>query len=197
MGAAWHGEGDNDYDDDNKKNNISDRSLSSAPPEPATWADNNYGGSVNGEKVVRLIGHNGAAMSDEDEPPPQPHLMSTNKGDKLLAAASRNAGFMHNEDQNDFGEVMNDGFAADEDYSENNGDGGDSTQSPLLQLMVGHRTPDHLPFFDPGTLQNVTALVGKSAYLNCRVRNLGNKTVSLSVKIEVGWRVIKIGSSVN
>jgi hypothetical protein len=25
----------------------------------------------------------------------------------------------------------------------------------------------------------VTALVGKTAYLNCRVRNLGNKTVGL------------------
>ncbi|XP_022196437.2 zwei Ig domain protein zig-8 isoform X1 [Nilaparvata lugens] len=34
------------------------------------------------------------------------------------------------------------------------------------------------PYFDPLTPLNVTALVGKSAYLTCRVRNLGNKTVS-------------------
>ncbi|XP_046403244.1 immunoglobulin superfamily DCC subclass member 3-like isoform X4 [Ischnura elegans] len=34
------------------------------------------------------------------------------------------------------------------------------------------------PYFDPMTPRNVTALVGKSAYLSCRVRNLGNKTVS-------------------
>lgn len=34
------------------------------------------------------------------------------------------------------------------------------------------------PYFDAATPKNVTALVGKSAYLNCRVRNLGNKTVS-------------------
>ncbi|XP_059487017.1 uncharacterized protein LOC132203327 isoform X3 [Neocloeon triangulifer] len=34
------------------------------------------------------------------------------------------------------------------------------------------------PYFDPLTPRNVTALVGKSAYLTCRVRNLGNKTVS-------------------
>ncbi|RZF37052.1 protein sidekick-like isoform X2 [Nilaparvata lugens] len=40
-------------------------------------------------------------------------------------------------------------------------------------------TPDRLtPYFDPLTPRNVTALVGKSAYLSCRVRNLGNKTVS-------------------
>ncbi|KAK9889963.1 hypothetical protein WA026_008773 [Henosepilachna vigintioctopunctata] len=32
------------------------------------------------------------------------------------------------------------------------------------------------PYFDALTPQNVTALVGKSAYLTCRVRNLGNKT---------------------
>lgn len=34
------------------------------------------------------------------------------------------------------------------------------------------------PYFDNMTPRNVTALVGKSAYLSCRVRNLGNKTVS-------------------
>lgn len=44
------------------------------------------------------------------------------------------------------------------------------------------------PYFDVMTPKNVTALVGKSAYLSCRVRNLGNKTVrifslSLSNKI--------------
>ncbi|KAJ4434989.1 hypothetical protein ANN_23561 [Periplaneta americana] len=36
------------------------------------------------------------------------------------------------------------------------------------------------PYFDTMTPRNVTALVGKSAYLSCRVRNLGNKTVSNS-----------------
>ncbi|XP_052873304.1 hemicentin-2-like [Anopheles cruzii] len=34
------------------------------------------------------------------------------------------------------------------------------------------------PFFDDTTPTNVTALVGKSAYLSCRVMNLANKTVS-------------------
>ncbi|XP_065206285.1 kin of IRRE-like protein 1 [Planococcus citri] len=35
-----------------------------------------------------------------------------------------------------------------------------------------------IPYFDPSMPTNVTALVGKSAYLSCKVRNLGNKTVS-------------------
>jgi len=35
------------------------------------------------------------------------------------------------------------------------------------------------PYIDPITPKNVTALVGKSAYLGCKVRNLANKTVSL------------------
>lgn len=34
------------------------------------------------------------------------------------------------------------------------------------------------PYFDNTVPNNVTALVGKSAYLSCKVRNLGNKTVS-------------------
>ncbi|XP_058125122.1 uncharacterized protein LOC131285454 [Anopheles ziemanni] len=34
------------------------------------------------------------------------------------------------------------------------------------------------PYFDDTTPRNVTALVGKSAYLSCRVKNLANKTVS-------------------
>ncbi|XP_052870128.1 zwei Ig domain protein zig-8-like [Anopheles cruzii] len=41
------------------------------------------------------------------------------------------------------------------------------------------RTPlDRGPHFDLSTSKNITALVGKTAYLNCRVKNLGNKTVS-------------------
>ncbi|KPJ00357.1 hypothetical protein RR46_02745 [Papilio xuthus] len=34
-----------------------------------------------------------------------------------------------------------------------------------------------VPTFDAATPRNVTALVGKSAYLSCRVRNLGNRTI--------------------
>lgn len=34
------------------------------------------------------------------------------------------------------------------------------------------------PYFDESTSRNVTALIGKSAYLSCRVKCLGNKTVS-------------------
>lgn len=33
------------------------------------------------------------------------------------------------------------------------------------------------PYFDVSASRNITALVGSTAYLNCRVRNLGNKTV--------------------
>lgn len=34
------------------------------------------------------------------------------------------------------------------------------------------------PYFDNTVPNNVTALVGKSAYLSCKVKALGNKTVS-------------------
>nr|XP_036673976.1 uncharacterized protein LOC108014158 isoform X1 [Drosophila suzukii]XP_036673977.1 uncharacterized protein LOC108014158 isoform X1 [Drosophila suzukii] len=37
------------------------------------------------------------------------------------------------------------------------------------------------PYFDKAFSKNVTALLGKTAYLNCRVKNLGNKTMLLQV----------------
>ncbi|XP_055716476.1 zwei Ig domain protein zig-8-like isoform X2 [Phlebotomus papatasi] len=37
------------------------------------------------------------------------------------------------------------------------------------------------PYVDKAASKNVTALLGKTAYLNCRVKNLGNKTMILQV----------------
>lgn len=48
--------------------------------------------------------------------------------------------------------------------------------NPIQYNLGGNKWLE--PYFDAATPKNVTALVGKSAYLNCRVRNLGNKTVS-------------------
>lgn len=46
---------------------------------------------------------------------------------------------------------------------------------------VLHRNPlDRGPFFEVTATKNITAIAGHSAYLNCRVRNLGNRTVSCS-----------------
>ncbi|XP_062524490.1 zwei Ig domain protein zig-8 [Bombyx mori] len=45
-------------------------------------------------------------------------------------------------------------------------------------LPAGGGSSRLAPSFDAATPRNVTALVGKSAYLSCRVRNLGNRTVS-------------------
>lgn len=36
---------------------------------------------------------------------------------------------------------------------------------------------DRGPYFDVSASRNVTVLVGKTATLNCRVRNLGDRTV--------------------
>ncbi|XP_076388378.1 zwei Ig domain protein zig-8 isoform X2 [Megachile rotundata] len=37
------------------------------------------------------------------------------------------------------------------------------------------------PYFDLSNSKNVTALLGKTTYLNCRVKNLGNRTMTLQV----------------
>lgn len=57
------------------------------------------------------------------------------------------------------------------DYDENifaESDSGDAMQSAL----------NRGPYFDVSVSRNVTALVATTAYLNCRVRNLSNKTVT-------------------
>lgn len=51
-----------------------------------------------------------------------------------------------------------------------------STTQPPFNSFLNSKWND--PYFDTSVSNNVTALVGKSAYLSCRVRNLGNKTVS-------------------
>ena len=38
---------------------------------------------------------------------------------------------------------------------------------------------DRGPYFDTSATRNVTSLVGKTAHLNCRIKNLGNKTVRM------------------
>lgn len=40
------------------------------------------------------------------------------------------------------------------------------------------------PTFDTSVPDNLTGLVGKTAYLNCRVKNLGNRTVSILIYLE-------------
>lgn len=54
------------------------------------------------------------------------------------------------------------------------GEGADDLSDADIEPLI----IDRGPFFDKSASANVTALVGKTAYLNCRVRNLGNKTVS-------------------
>lgn len=51
---------------------------------------------------------------------------------------------------------------------------GSTTQPPFNSFL---NPKWNEPYFDNNVPNNVTALVGKSAYLSCRVRNLGNKTV--------------------
>ncbi|XP_037935197.1 zwei Ig domain protein zig-8 [Teleopsis dalmanni] len=50
------------------------------------------------------------------------------------------------------------------------------THLPPLHYPHGHRWNE--PYFDLTMPKNITSLVGKSAYLGCRVKHLGNKTVA-------------------
>lgn len=54
-----------------------------------------------------------------------------------------------------------------------------SPQSQRFPLRRSHRTVLRCVRSNVNILSQVTALLGKTAYLNCRVKNLGNKTVSI------------------
>lgn len=45
--------------------------------------------------------------------------------------------------------------------------------------ITNNKQYDRGPYFDISASRNVTALVEKTANLNCRIRNLMNRTVSL------------------
>jgi hypothetical protein len=47
-----------------------------------------------------------------------------------------------------------------------------------------------LPWIERGASPNVTALLGKTAYLNCRVKNLADKTVSENIFSPFSFHVI-------
>jgi hypothetical protein len=70
--------------------------------------------------------------------------------------------------------------------------GGDGSKNTLAPVVSGFAGSTELPplllvpprknslYIDKLASPNVTALLGKTAYLNCRVKNLGDKTVSTS-----------------
>lgn len=62
-------------------------------------------------------------------------------------------------------------FEADNGFDIDN-DGDQLVPNPL----------DRGPVIDATVSKNVTALVGTTTYLNCRVKNLGNKTVSEKIR---------------
>ncbi|XP_011504539.1 PREDICTED: protein turtle homolog B-like isoform X3 [Ceratosolen solmsi marchali] len=60
-------------------------------------------------------------------------------------------------------------------YSMLHSSGSKSSDTYQNTLVETSRTG---PYFDKSASKNVTALLGKTTYLTCRVKNLGNKTVS-------------------
>ncbi|XP_046677782.1 zwei Ig domain protein zig-8-like [Homalodisca vitripennis] len=56
--------------------------------------------------------------------------------------------------------------------------GADGSRRFRTDFLQDLPTPGTGPSFDTSIPSNLTGLVGKTAYLNCRVKNLGNRTVS-------------------
>ena len=78
--------------------------------------------------------------------------------------------FQHQHDQN----VQNDG----QHVVRVNRDQYSSTETDYVDEDWSKNALDRGPFFELSGAKNITAIAGHTAYLNCRVRNIGNKTVS-------------------
>jgi hypothetical protein len=53
-----------------------------------------------------------------------------------------------------------------------------SINAPAEKNMIDVDARPNGPYIDKEFSKNVTALIGKTAYLNCKVKNFSNKTVS-------------------
>ena len=78
--------------------------------------------------------------------------------------------FQYRHDQN----VQNDG----QHVVRVNRDQYSSSETDYIDEDWSKNALDRGPFFELSAAKNITAIAGHTAYLNCRVRNLGNKTVS-------------------
>lgn len=57
-----------------------------------------------------------------------------------------------------------------------------SIESPSQNGNLNYwEQPFSQPYFDNGTRRDVTATIGQMTYLHCRVRNLGDRSVSYSL----------------
>ncbi|KAJ1531560.1 hypothetical protein ONE63_000233 [Megalurothrips usitatus] len=65
-----------------------------------------------------------------------------------------------------------------EDHKE---DSDESRRGQRTFMQEGGGGSGEDPHFDTAVPNNLTGLVGKTAYLNCRVKNLGNRTVSVNI----------------
>lgn len=63
------------------------------------------------------------------------------------------------------------GYEIDDDESVNNNQFDAEETTSVETPVIG-------PYFDYTGFKNITTLVGSTAYLKCRVRSIGNKTVS-------------------
>lgn len=76
--------------------------------------------------------------------------------------------------------INNQHYQFHNDYESDNG----FTVESEIDDVALHNALNRGPYFDISASKNVTALVGNTAYLNCRVRNLGNKTVMYLLELQ-------------
>lgn len=137
----------------------SNQPISSSLADTTYPKQNQYFDSTNMAYVLELSNHKTNQNNDDDD---EYYNRSNN---------DNNNNNSHNDNDN-FRKISNqksyNNFNNNSDYG--NVSSRDNTNNLNNALNRG-------PFFDVSASKNVTALVGKIANLNCRIKNLGNKTV--------------------
>lgn len=140
-------------DDDNNNSNIRNSNLRVLP----NYNNHNHNQNNNNNNHMNNGNHNNHENEADDE-----------DNNSVKKTSNTHDGDIHSDNKNYFNHYQ---FNNGDDLEQSSGGGGG-----------GNNPLNRGPFFDVSASKNVTALVGKMANLNCRIKNLGNKTVRMRHK---------------
>lgn len=152
-------------DDDDNNSNIRNSNLRVLP---------NYNNNHNNDKMSSA-NHN----SNDNNNNNNNHENEADEDNNSVKKKSSNA---HDADTPSDNKNYFNHYQFNDDLEHIDGGGGGGGNNPL----------NRGPFFDVSASKNVTALVGKMANLNCRIKNLGNKTVRIKEQERMNFYVLEI-----
>ncbi|XP_055378196.1 DEP domain-containing protein DDB_G0279099-like [Condylostylus longicornis] len=146
-------------------------------------SNNNAGNSNSGitQNSMQNINGNGSSSSSSNSP------SSSSSSSSSISNSGNNSNNLNNLSNNKDNNNSGGGSNNNNNNNNNNGNNNSGNSNNAITTPSSKNTYVEVeetrngPYFDKAASKNVTALLGKTAYLNCRVKNLGNKTMLLQV----------------